>query len=109
MKQSTKTGFMIGTVILTFSLSFALSAKFPSLAQSNESTNKEQYKKATEFYQKKCSSCHKPKPVTIRGVKEWMTLVYTTGCPDVTIKMTKEERELLKFYIHETLKQTPPK
>lgn len=52
-----------------------------------------------KLYEQKCASCHQLKPVESKTLKAWNTLIYSSGCSDVTIPLKIEERKLLQAYI----------
>ena len=50
-------------------------------------------------YNNKCSFCHQTKPVqSLPDLKTWIKLLYTTGCPEVTIQLTENERKTIKSF-----------
>lgn len=60
---------------------------------------------APSIYQQQCTFCHQAKPMTaLPDLAAWTRLIYTTGCPDVRIKLADTERKALKAYIEQLLK-----
>ncbi len=50
-------------------------------------------------YNNKCSFCHQAKSVqSLPDLKTWIKLLYTTGCPEVTIQLTENERKAIKTF-----------
>lgn len=48
-------------------------------------------------YQAKCSFCHTPKPAAaLPDLKSWIKLLYTSGCPEVTIQLDENQRKAIK-------------
>lgn len=51
-------------------------------------------------YQSQCSFCHQPKALnSFADMKSWTTLVYTSGCPQVTVRLTDLQRKQLLVWI----------
>lgn len=58
-----------------------------------------------QVYTAKCSFCHDPKPASVRpDLKAWMSLIYTSGCPEVTIKLDEPQRRAIKAFMEAELK-----
>lgn len=60
------------------------------------------------IYQKRCSFCHQPKsPQALPDLKAWTHLLYTSACPEVTVKLTEAERRAIKAYLEQALQKFP--
>lgn len=58
-----------------------------------------------QVYVAKCSFCHDPKPATARpDLKAWVSLLYTSGCPDVAIKLDETQRRAIKTHFENEFK-----
>lgn len=69
--------------------------------------------KPAEVFQASCSGCHQaPSAKALPDLKAWIQLLYTSGCPDVTIKLEETQRKAIKSHLEQLLKapanpQTP--
>lgn len=69
-----------------------------------------QAKLGLKTYQQQCSFCHQPKsPWVLPDVKAWTHLLYTSACPEVSLKLSETERRLIKTYLEQTFKEKSQK
>lgn len=60
-------------------------------------------------YQNQCSFCHQLKPITaLPDLKAWTKLLYTSACPQFSLKLTDAQRKEMLAYIEHMYKNTPP-
>lgn len=62
-------------------------------------------------YEAQCSFCHAPKAVrSLPDTGAWVKLLYTSGCPQVTIKLDESQRRAIRAFIEAEFKKpvTPP-
>lgn len=86
-------------------LSLLLSAAQSSPAPVTASSPVQGPRVTPSVYQQQCSFCHQPKALsTLPDLATWTRLIYTSGCPEVGLKLTDAERKGLKAYIEQMLK-----
>jgi len=74
---------------------------FPAVAE--EDAKQQSFK----IYQKKCTFCHQAKSIqSLPNMKAWTHLLYTSACPQVSIKLSDKERQLIKKYLEQTFKES---
>lgn len=57
-------------------------------------------------YQQQCSYCHQPKALnSLPNFKAWKTLVYSSSCPQVTVRLTDLQRKQLLIWIESEFKK----
>lgn len=62
----------------------------------------------SQEYTAQCSFCHAPKAAkTLPDLAAWIKLLYTSGCPQVTIKLDDSQRRAIKTFIEAELKNQP--
>lgn len=62
-----------------------------------------------QVYEAQCSFCHAPKPArSLPDMATWIRLLYTSGCPDVTIKLDEIQRRAIKASLEWEYKSPPP-
>ena len=63
-----------------------------------------------QVYEAQCSFCHSPKPAqALPDLKAWIRLLYTSGCPQVTVKLAETQRHAIKAFMEAELKPPAPK
>lgn len=58
-------------------------------------------------YQNQCSFCHQAKPVNVLpDLKAWTKLLYTSACPQFSIRLTDKQRKEMLAFIEQEYKKT---
>jgi mono/diheme cytochrome c family protein len=58
-----------------------------------------------QVYRANCSFCHTPKPArTLPSLKAWISLLYTSGCPDVSVQLDENKRRAIKAFMEAEFK-----
>ncbi|MGV3525657.1 MAG: c-type cytochrome [Candidatus Sericytochromatia bacterium] len=92
--------FLIAGLLSLF-LSAAQSSPSPVTANSTVDGSRV----TPSIYQQQCSFCHQTKSLSaLPDLAAWTRLIYTSGCPEVGLKLTEAERKGLKAYIEQMLK-----
>lgn len=59
-------------------------------------------------YEARCSFCHALKPArSLPDMTAWIKLLYTSGCPQVGIKLDENQRRSIRAYLEAEFKQPP--
>lgn len=57
-------------------------------------------------YEAQCSFCHVPKAArSLPDTGAWVKLLYTSGCPQVTIKLDESQRRAIRAFIEAEFKK----